>query len=81
MLVPGVAVGALLTFLTAGLDGWPPAAVVVVGGATELTIVLAVITGVEIAVSYTEGDIPDGLIVVLLLVFRRSLRVEDPYRA
>jgi cytochrome c oxidase subunit 4 len=29
--------------------------------------VLAVITAVEIAVSYMEGDIPDGLIVVLLL--------------
>jgi cytochrome c oxidase subunit 4 len=32
-----------------------------------VAVVLAVITGVEIAVSYTEGDIPDGLIVVLLL--------------
>ena len=30
-------------------------------------MVLAVITAVEIAVSYMEGDIPDGLIVVLLL--------------
>ena len=29
--------------------------------------VLAVITAVEISVSYMEGDIPDGLIVVLLL--------------
>jgi cytochrome c oxidase subunit IV len=29
--------------------------------------VLSVITAVEIAVSYMEGDIPDGLIVVLLL--------------
>ena len=32
-----------------------------------VAVVLAVITGVEIAVSYMEGDIPDGLIVVLLL--------------
>src|ERR1700704_5751564 len=32
-----------------------------------VAIVLAVITGVEIAVSYMTGDIPDGLIVVLLL--------------
>src|SRR3954449_6986615 len=32
-----------------------------------VAIVLAVITAIEIAVSYTEGDIPDGLIVVLLL--------------
>ena len=32
-----------------------------------VAIVLAVITAVEIAVSYMEGDIPDGLIVVLLL--------------
>jgi cytochrome c oxidase subunit 4 len=32
-----------------------------------VAVVLAVITAVEIAVSYTEGDIPDGLIVVLLL--------------
>ncbi len=32
-----------------------------------VAIVLAVITGVEIAVSYMEGDIPDGLITVLLL--------------
>jgi cytochrome c oxidase subunit 4 len=32
-----------------------------------VAIVLAVITGVEIAVSYMGGDIPDGLIVVLLL--------------
>jgi cytochrome c oxidase subunit 4 len=32
-----------------------------------VAVVLAVITAVEIAVSYTEGSIPDGLIVVLLL--------------
>jgi cytochrome c oxidase subunit 4 len=32
-----------------------------------IAVVLCVITGVEIAVSYTEGDIPDGLIVTLLL--------------
>ena len=32
-----------------------------------VAVVLAVITAVEIAVSYIEGDIPDGLIVVLLL--------------
>jgi cytochrome c oxidase subunit 4 len=32
-----------------------------------VAVVLAVITAVEIAVSYSEGDIPDGLIVVLLL--------------
>jgi cytochrome c oxidase subunit 4 len=33
-----------------------------------VAIVLVVITALEIAVSYTEGTIPDGLIVVLLLV-------------
>jgi len=32
-----------------------------------VAVVLAVITAVEIAVSYMEGDIPDGLIVVLLM--------------
>jgi cytochrome c oxidase subunit 4 len=32
-----------------------------------VAVVLAVITAVEIAVSYSEGTIPDGLIVVLLL--------------
>jgi cytochrome c oxidase subunit 4 len=32
-----------------------------------VAIVLVVITAIEIAVSYTEGTIPDGLIVVLLL--------------
>src|SRR3954454_14239174 len=32
-----------------------------------VAVVLAVITAVEIGVSYMEGDIPDGLIVVLLL--------------
>jgi cytochrome c oxidase subunit 4 len=33
-----------------------------------VAVVLVVITAIEIAVSYTEGVIPDGLIVVLLLV-------------
>jgi cytochrome c oxidase subunit 4 len=33
-----------------------------------VAVVLVVITAIEIAVSYTEGTIPDGLIVVLLLV-------------
>ena len=32
-----------------------------------IAVILVVITAVEIAVSYLEGDIPDGLIVVLLL--------------
>ena len=32
-----------------------------------VAVVLVVITGLEIAVSYTEGTLPDGLIVVLLL--------------
>jgi cytochrome c oxidase subunit 4 len=32
-----------------------------------VAVVLGVITAVEIAVSYLEGSIPDGLIVVLLL--------------
>ena len=32
-----------------------------------VAVVLAVITAIEIAVSYTEGDLPDALIVVLLL--------------
>jgi cytochrome c oxidase subunit 4 len=32
-----------------------------------VAVVLSVITAIEIAVSYTEGDLPDGLIVVLLL--------------
>src|SRR3954447_12673138 len=32
-----------------------------------VAVVLAVITAIEIAASYTEGDLPDGLIVVLLL--------------
>jgi cytochrome c oxidase subunit 4 len=32
-----------------------------------IAVVLVVITAIEIAVSYTEGTIPDGLIVVLLL--------------
>ena len=33
-----------------------------------VAVVLSVITAVEIAVSYLDGDIPRGLIVVLLLV-------------
>jgi len=33
-----------------------------------VAVILVVITGLEIAVSYTEGTLPDGLIVVLLLV-------------
>ena len=33
-----------------------------------VAVVLSVITGIEIATSYLEGDIPDGLIVTLLLV-------------
>jgi cytochrome c oxidase subunit 4 len=33
-----------------------------------IAVVLCVVTALEIAVSYLEGDIPDGLIVVLLLV-------------
>jgi cytochrome c oxidase subunit IV len=32
-----------------------------------VAVVLAVITAIEIAVSYLEGDIPDGLIVTLLI--------------
>jgi cytochrome c oxidase subunit 4 len=32
-----------------------------------IAVVLCVVTALEIAVSYMEGDIPDGLIVVLLL--------------
>lgn len=32
-----------------------------------IAVVLVVITGVEIATSYLEGDIPNGLITVLLL--------------
>jgi cytochrome c oxidase subunit 4 len=32
-----------------------------------IAIILCVVTAIEIAVSYTEGDIPDALIVVLLL--------------
>jgi cytochrome c oxidase subunit 4 len=32
-----------------------------------VAVVLAVITAIEIAVSYMEGDIPDALIVVLLV--------------
>jgi cytochrome c oxidase subunit 4 len=33
-----------------------------------VAVVLVVITGLEIAVSYSEGTIPDALIVLLLLV-------------
>jgi len=32
-----------------------------------IAVILCVVTAVEIAVSYSEGDIPDSLIVVLLL--------------
>jgi cytochrome c oxidase subunit 4 len=32
-----------------------------------VAVVLVVITAIEIAVSYTEGTLPDGLIVVLLI--------------
>ena len=32
-----------------------------------IAVVLVAVTGIEVAVSYTEGDIPDGLIVTLLL--------------
>ena len=32
-----------------------------------IAVVLVVITAIEIAVSYMEGDIPDGLIVTLLI--------------
>jgi cytochrome c oxidase subunit 4 len=33
-----------------------------------IALILVVVTAVEIAVSYTEGTIPNGIIVVLLLV-------------
>ena len=33
-----------------------------------VAVVLSVVTGIEIAVSYLDGDIPRGLIVALLLV-------------
>jgi cytochrome c oxidase subunit 4 len=32
-----------------------------------IAVILCVVTAIEIAVSYSEGDIPDSLIVVLLL--------------
>ena len=32
-----------------------------------IAVVLVVVTSIEIAVSYTEGDIPDALIITLLL--------------
>lgn len=34
-----------------------------------IAVVLVVITGLEIATSYLEGDVPDAVIVPLLLVF------------
>ena len=33
-----------------------------------IAVILVVVTAIEIAISYLEGDIPDGLIVALLLV-------------
>jgi len=33
-----------------------------------IAVVLVVVTGIEVALSYTEGDLPDSLIVTLLLV-------------
>ena len=33
-----------------------------------IAIVLCVVTPVEVAVSYLEGDIPDGLIITLLMI-------------
>jgi caa(3)-type oxidase subunit IV len=33
-----------------------------------IAVILVVVTAIEVAVSYLEGDIPDGLIVTLLLV-------------
>ena len=32
-----------------------------------VAVILCIVTAIEVAVSYTEGDIPDGLIVTLLL--------------
>jgi len=32
-------------------------------------LILVVVTGVEIGISYSEGSVPSGLIVALLLVF------------
>ena len=32
-----------------------------------IAVILVIVTAVEIAISYTEGDIPDALIIVLLL--------------
>jgi cytochrome c oxidase subunit IV len=32
-----------------------------------VAVFLCIVTAIEVAVSYTEGDIPDGLIVTLLL--------------
>jgi cytochrome c oxidase subunit 4 len=33
-----------------------------------IAVVLVIVTAIEIAVSYLDGDIPDGLIVALLLI-------------
>jgi caa(3)-type oxidase subunit IV len=33
-----------------------------------IAVILVVVTAIEVAVSYMEGDIPDGLIVTLLLI-------------
>jgi caa(3)-type oxidase subunit IV len=33
-----------------------------------IAVILVTVTALEVAVSYTEGDIPDGLIVTLLLI-------------
>jgi cytochrome c oxidase subunit 4 len=32
-------------------------------------LILVVVTGIEIAISYTEGSVPSGVIVTLLLLF------------
>ena len=32
-------------------------------------LILVVVTGIEIAISYTEGSVPSGVIVALLLLF------------
>ena len=32
-----------------------------------VAVVLVIVTAIEIAISYTEGDIPDALIIVLLM--------------
>lgn len=33
-----------------------------------IAVVLCVVTAIEVAVSYLEGDIPDGLIITLLMI-------------